>query len=123
MTLLRYADMDCNCPRCGFQPSFDFPSCCVHIRWSNQYGGAFTVFCEACGYSTGMTNVSGSIIMGVHHRIEKPLYNWKSKAWKIQRMDYLFSIKDKFKISYPNRPDVYDKFDEELAYLEKHIRE
>lgn len=122
MSLIRYADMPCDCPKCGLKPSFDFPSCWIHIHWANQYGGAFTVFCEHCQYSTRMSNVSGSIIVGVFQRIEKPLYNWKSKEWKIERLDYLEGIKDKFKISYRGRPEVYEKFDEELAYLEYHIR-
>lgn len=122
MTILRYADMDCDCPKCGLKPSFDFPSCWIHIRWCNQYGGAFTVFCEHCQCSTKMSNISGTVMIGIHNRLESPLYNWKSREWKIERMAYLEGIKAKFKVSYPNRPDVYNKFDEELAYLEEHLR-
>jgi hypothetical protein len=122
MSLLRYADMPCDCPNCGLKPSFDFPTCWVHIRWGNQYGGCFTVFCEHCRTSTTMANVSGVITIHPSNAIHNQIVHWHSKEWKIERMNYLLGIKEKFKISYRGRPDVYEKFDEELAYLEYHIR-
>lgn len=122
MSILAYAGMSCDCPNCGLKPSFDWPSCWIHIRWSNGHGGAFTVFCEHCETSTTTTNVSGKITVGETHRIDKPLYNWKSRQWKAERLDYLEKAKERFRISYRGRPDVYERSDEEMAYLMEHLR-
>lgn len=122
MSYLEYAGMKCDCPKCGNKPSFDFPICHIHIRWSNQHGAAIRIFCENCRHAHDMCNVSGSIIFGLSYRIEGSMYNWKSRDWKIERLAYLEGIKAKFKISYRGRPDVYEKFDEEMAILENHLR-
>lgn len=122
MSILKYAGMACDCPNCGLKPSFDWPSCYMHIRWANQYGAKISIFCEHCKTQTSIKSVNEIITIESASPIDKPLYNWKSHAWKVERLVYLESIKAKFKISYPNRPDVYEKLDEEMAYLEYHIR-
>lgn len=122
MSYLRYADIPCDCPNCGLKPSFDWPTCYIHIRWKNQHGAKISIFCEHCKTQTDMQNLSGVITTEATYPIDKPLYNWKSYAWKVERLNYLEGIKEKFKVSYPNRPEVYEKFDEEMAYLEYHIR-
>jgi hypothetical protein len=69
-----------------------------------------------------MTNVSGKITREESKAINNQIVHWHSREWKSERLKYLISIKEKFKISYRGCPDVYEKFDEELAYLEEHLR-
>lgn len=122
MSYVRYAGIDCACPKCWNKPSFDFPACHIHIRWSNQYGAAITIFCENCQHSHDMCMVSGNLIVGLSRKIEKPLYNWKSREWKIERLEYLTRIRAIMVVSYKNDPSINIRYDEEIAILEKHLR-
>lgn len=122
MVYTRYADIDCDCPKCWNAPSFEFPSCFIHVRWSNQFGAKFTIFCENCGYSVDMSNVSGEIKQSDFRLIERPLYNWKTRDWKIARREYLLGVVEKFKISYRGNPSVLLPYHWEIAIIEEHLK-
>lgn len=123
MSLITYNDMSCHCPNCGNFSSFDFPCTETRILWSNQYGAKIRIFCENCRMYTDMKNVSGNKERYDSKPITWKIHGWWSQEQKRQRLEYLYSIKEKFKISYRGRPDVYEKFDHELAILEHHLRE
>lgn len=122
MVYIEYADIKCDCPNCWNAPSFEFPRCYIHVRWTNQFGAKFTIFCENCGIATDMQNISGVITQSAPRVIREPMIGWKDNDWKIARRDYLLDIIERFKISYPNNPKVLLPYHWEVAIIEEHLR-
>lgn len=126
MSYVSIAGASCTCPKCGNKPSFEFPSCQSHIRWHNQYGAKFTIFCEDCKHFTDVLSLSGEITQSESKSIERPMYNWKSDEWKVERRKKLVEQKAIFAISYPvgihpSAQEIQDKLDKEIGVIDRHL--